>query len=93
MDTATEVTSKGSGGFFSPIYAIFGVLTDEVIPAFQSFWYSLIKLWNLLETFLATWVGEPLLRLMGQDIYTQVNDATSNIIEGGSNSFWDFFLK
>lgn len=80
-------------GFFESIAAVWHSLVGEVIPAFRALFSALRDFWWLLETFLATYIGEPLLRLFNADTYNQTNEQTASWIERAGDAFWGFFIN
>lgn len=80
-------------GFFESIAAVWNSLVGEVIPAFKALFAALRDFWWLLETFLATYIGDPLLRLFNADTYNETNEQTAGFIERAGDAFWGFFIN
>lgn len=85
--------TEESLGFFGSIAAVWNSLVNEVVPAFRGLYIALRDFWWLLETFLAEYIGEPLLRLFNVDTYEQTNEEASGFIDQAGDSFWGFFIN
>lgn len=91
-EAVTDEIAKDPVGFFGAIVGIWQSLVNEVVPAFSRLWHALQSFWWLVKSFLADWIGDPLLRYFNYDTYEVTNDGATNILQEMNDAFWRFFI-